>query len=63
MSVSQATNREFATAFQSLRLQAKAYGVDPNTESMRRYLRHVAEVMAQDRAMLRECQNRQHKIR
>ena len=48
------TNLDFSIAFRGMRLQAQTLGLDVNTEDMRLFLQHQAEVSARDAATIRE---------
>jgi hypothetical protein len=58
----QATNTEFQVAFNGLLTQARAHGVDTTDENVRAFLVQTAEVLANDRAELREAYNANHRM-
>lgn len=55
-----ATNDEFRVALSGLMIQAEAHGLDMTDESVRAFVVHTAEVMAQNAANERATNNMVH---
>ena len=45
---------DYSVAFTSLRRQCVVAGLDANTEEMRVFLMHIAELLVQERQLVRE---------
>jgi len=57
---SEATETDFQIAFNALRTQAKAHGLDPNDDKIRRFIIHTADVKATESAQTRALYNLMH---
>jgi hypothetical protein len=55
-----ASNNNFRIAYNALRLQAVAHGLDPLDSSLNQFLIHVAEVEATNHELLRKAENLNH---
>lgn len=53
---------DFSIAYQALRTQAQVHGLDPNTEPLRTFLEHVAEVGAQQHVEARNAMHYLHTL-
>jgi len=59
---SQPNNTDFSVALRGLLVQAKVHGLDTNDETVLAFLRHQAEVTAQQHALLRQAENTIHRM-